>query len=382
MKVGIVGGIFDKSSAYRASHRITPETVLADGLSSRGVDVVCAGHLDPFDMDGSDVIHVHHLGAGALRGALDPGRARFVYTHHRPFVGMPTFRSRLLGVDSTELSPGAVRAGAATRLVMRCADAVIALSPWERDVHRRWYHVPPDRQAVIPNGVPAGPFTAAVRALSDPPEVVFVGQLATFKRVDLLLDAVAMLDSPVLVRMVYQVDDRRADLERQVARLGIGDWVVFEGPRPPEGIAALLARACALVLPSAMEALPSVVTEAMLAGVPVVATDVGGVRDQVGEHGFVVPPGSAPALAAAIESVVRDRSGWLAKCGQIRASALERFSVDRMVDDHIELYERMLRGGLSIRRRQRAVQPLRSAASWFVRGDRAVRGASGLEQSH
>ena len=365
MRVLIVGGIFDKPEQYRASHRVTPETVLADGLAARGADVTRAGHGESFDVAPFDVVHVHHLGAGALRAALAPGGAAFVYTHHRPFVGLPTLRTMLLGVDTVRPRLGDVRAGAAVRLVTRCADAVVALSRREAEVHRRLYRVPAERQAVIPNGIPPEPFVSVVRSPADPPELVFVGQLVPFKRVDLLLDAVATLDVPARVRLVYQVDDLRAPLAERVVRLGLADRVTFEGPKPPEDIARLLATATALVLPSAMEALPSVLTEAMLAGVPVVAADVGGVRDQVGRGGVVFQPGSVPARAAALDGVVRERDRWLTRSGDIRDEALRRFSVAAMVAAHVDLYDDVLRRPGRRRRHDTRVGVWRRAAEAF-----------------
>ena len=72
----------------------------------------------------------------------------------------------------------------------------------------------------------------------------------------------------------------------------------------PVQLAKLYARSHLLVLPSTGEALPSVISEALLVGRPVVATDVGAVKEQVGSYGRIVAPGDSSALAAAIGDVL------------------------------------------------------------------------------
>ena len=95
--------------------------------------------------------------------------------------------------------------------------------------------------------------------------------------------------------------------ERAVAAHGVAGRVTLHGTvsRPQQALAA----AGVLVLPSLAEGFGLVLIEAMAAGVPVVATDVAGVRDVVrdGATGLLVPPGNAPAMAAAIRRVLGDR---------------------------------------------------------------------------
>src|ERR1039457_6920674 len=69
LKVCVVGGIFGMSPEYRSKHRVSPETVLADGLKRRGIDVTTAA-LSDFRPEGCfDIVHVHHFGRGAVRMA-------------------------------------------------------------------------------------------------------------------------------------------------------------------------------------------------------------------------------------------------------------------------------------------------------------------------
>src|SRR6185437_4899661 len=93
------------------------------------------------------------------------------------------------------------------------------------------------------------------------------------------------------------------ELTQLVLQLGLEGRVMFLGPKSPNELKDLYQTADVFVLPSSGEALPSVVSEAMLCGTPVVASNVGGVREQLGEFGVTVPPGNVDRLALAVESV-------------------------------------------------------------------------------
>jgi glycosyltransferase involved in cell wall biosynthesis len=166
---------------------------------------------------------------------------------------------------------------------------------------------------------------------------------------------------PGTLRIIHQVDELRAALEGQARDRGLGNRIQFEGALPPEQIAQVLAGATALVLPSDMEALPSVVTEALLVGTPVVATDVGGVREQIGSNGYVVERGNRGALAHALRAVLNERDRWLSATPEIRADARLRFGVDRMVDDHLALYQSLGATRRDPRRRRSLLRPIAAA---------------------
>ena len=97
----------------------------------------------------------------------------------------------------------------------------------------------------------------------------------------------------------------RSAYEALTASLGLSDRVVFHGTRPRAEVARLMREADLLVQPSASETLSCVVLEAQVSGLPVVASDVGGIPEVVGGGaGLLVPPGDPAALAAAIEAVL------------------------------------------------------------------------------
>lgn len=138
------------------------------------------------------------------------------------------------------------------------------------------------------------------------PTVLAVARLHPQKRLDLLIEAAAgWRDDPRRPQVLLAGDGPlRASLQAHAERLGAP--VEFLGP--VRDVPALLARADVVALPSDWEARPLVAQEALAAGVPLVVTAVGGVRELVGAAAVLVPPGDAAALRAALERVLGDPS--------------------------------------------------------------------------
>jgi glycosyltransferase involved in cell wall biosynthesis len=198
----------------------------------------------------------------------------------------------------------------------------------------------PGSVRTIYNGVPDGP----TRAQGDPATRgsarVVVGSLARLdeiKGLDVLLDAVAPLDT-VDVVLVGEGPERGA-LDAQARRLGLGDRLRFE-PWSDDA-RALLPSFDVFVLPSRNEGFPLSILEAMLAGIPVVATDVGSVAEAVvgGRTGLVVAPDDAAGLRAALAELVADPERRAAMGAAGRADALERFTAATMARQYEALYD-------------------------------------------
>lgn len=327
-RVAIVGGLWDKPSFYQERMVFAPEQVLASALEEAGLAVHRFGHLSAFRPADFDVVHVHCPSRGVLRVLEDGSGARFVYTNHA---------SRPEGFRSAYL----------TWAAMRTADCVVALSNAERERIRHRHGVAPERSTVIANGIDASVFRFSEPS---PPQdghwrLLFVGQLIPLKAPDTLLDALSALRSAYDMRLefVYQNAAMEADLKRKAERLGLAEDVTFTGLLRPEGVAARMREAHVLVVPSLAEELPAVVTQAMLCGRQVVATDVGSTREQLDAFGIVVAPGSHQALA---EGIARALSTFPDFCaGPARwahEAALGRFSIPAMVEAHVKAYRKVL----------------------------------------
>lgn len=326
MKVAIVGGIYGKASGHRESLRITPETTLADGLRDRSVGVSTFSHYASIDYSLFDIVHVHHLSWGAIRAAIDGTRCAFVFTPHYMSGALPLY------------------ARWAMRFVICRADAVVALSSTERAFQKRTYSLKGGISRVIPNGIPSGIYKmqrANSRGQGVPWQILYVGQLIEIKRVDILLQAISRIPFPVSVKLAYQNSKLESDLRLLASKLGIAKAVHFVGPKEPKELCLLYNEADMFVLPSSGEALPSVITEAMLCGTPVIATDVGGVREQLGGFGTVVSPNSIEKLASAIVEAVAHYDRFESQILKMSAYARHNLSTDSMVDRHIDLYRQL-----------------------------------------
>lgn len=160
--------------------------------------------------------------------------------------------------------------------------------------------------AVVPNasGGLLAPPQAVPGVAGDEPGLLFVGRLRLRKGVEVLLRALAILnEGGVRLRLRIAGDgEHRAALERAASRFGVAGQVEFLGRRAPGEIRWLLEHSTALVVPSVYEGMPLVVLEAMVAGVPVVASRVSGIPEVVlePETGWLVAPGNPPALALAL----------------------------------------------------------------------------------
>jgi glycosyltransferase involved in cell wall biosynthesis len=145
------------------------------------------------------------------------------------------------------------------------------------------------------------------RREGDPPRAVLVSRLIPQKRVDRFLEALARArrEVPALRGLVVGDGPERGPLERKAEELGVRAAVEFLGVR--DDVRPLLSASDVLVLSSDDEGFPNVVLEAMEASRPVIATDVGDVRDVVrdGETGWVVPP-AAEVLAERLVRIARD----------------------------------------------------------------------------
>lgn len=253
-----------------------------------------------------DVVHAHQ---GEDLAVLPLGRLA-AWRHRCPLV--VTLHCSV-GHTLTGGSPRArlLRAvgGWVERSALRRADAVVVLT--ERTAAAvRADGVPARKVHTIPSGFDPALFARTgtdVLAGVGRPRIGYVGRLAPQKRPDVLVEAFGLMRERAELVVVGDGPDR-ALVERAVEASPARDRITLRGFVAHDAVPGVLAALDVLVLPSAYEEMGSVLTEAMAAGLPVVASDVGGIPTVVrdGVTGLLVPPLDPPALAAALDRVVGD----------------------------------------------------------------------------
>lgn len=327
---------------------VSPTSTIAPALARAGVavhelaltrepgpgDIASARALRRLDRDRRySIVHAHSSKAGALvRAALGRHR-RLVYTPHCFAFATRFSSARRYAYTAIE------------QALLPRSGAVLAVCEWEAELARRKLRGASGRVRVIPNGVPEcapaepdpglaafrgeGPLAALVTGLRPPKEPLLAIRAAhTLATQGRLEGKLAIVGNGPL----------EAQVRSEIAAFDLGDsvrWFAFEG-----AVAPYLRAIDALVLPTAWEALPLAVLEAMSCGLPVVATSVGGVPEAVtdGVSGRLVEPGDEAGLGRALAEVLGDgdlRRRW----GAAGREAYERhFRLAPMIDSVAAVY--------------------------------------------
>ncbi len=235
------------------------------------------------------------------------------------------------------------------RLSAPLSDRVVCVSQRVADFVIQKVGVPRNKVVVIPNGVDARPFTnlppktQARARLNLPAEKNLVGSIARLtpvKRLDVLLRAISAL--PDVQLLIVGDGPEGPNLIQLGQKLGLTARLHFAGQQ--SDIALWLAAMDVCVLSSDWEGMPNAALEAMAAGLPVVATAVGGAPEVVldKETGFLVPPRNPKALAGAIETLLRDPAlrHKMGRAGYERVQ--QHFTLRQMVERTQELYEELM----------------------------------------
>ena len=246
------------------------------------------------------------------------------------------------------------------RFLARFTDRIIAISAsQERDICENYKIAKPHQVQVVPLGFDLSGF----ERLSPPtPHGVFsvgiIGRLAAVKNHRMLFETVKSLKDHgadhAFKFFVVGDGELREELTREAKALGIGKNVLFTGwqkemPGVYQGLDAV-------VITSLNEGTPVSLIEAMAAARPVIATDVGGVRDLMGEidtergegyklarHGILVPSEDRKALAEALLFALREKSLTIEIAERARKHVLRKYPLERLVRDMEALYEGLVR---------------------------------------
>lgn len=207
-----------------------------------------------------DVVHAHNYHSlPVFFGAIGAGDARFVVTPHYHGASADDLRNRLLSLYRPF-----------GRWVLRRADAVVAVSDWERDRLREDFGV---ESTVIPNGLDASRFAAATPMERDRPYLLSVGRLEEYKGVQHAIRALSVL--PEYDLLVVGSGDYRDELKRLARKTGVADRVEFFGYVDDDLLPKLYAGADAYLALSEFESYGMTVAEALAAGTPCVVREAG-----------------------------------------------------------------------------------------------------------
>jgi glycosyltransferase involved in cell wall biosynthesis len=234
-------------------------------------------------------------------------------------------------------------------------DHVVCVSDGQAAKVRQWCGVPSNQLTVIRNSARLSAFEnrdplARRRLLSFFPAdsgisqvVLAAGRLSPEKGFGVLVEAAETIcrDNPRAGIVLFGEGMLRPELERRIAALGLDRRFLMPGFRTD--LDALIGAADTVVLPSYTEGLPNVALEASAAGVPVVATAVGGTPEAIsdGESGYLVPPGQPLAIASRVSELLRDE-GLRKRFGAAGPERMRaRFTFEAQAAEYLRLFDRM-----------------------------------------
>ncbi len=313
------------------------ETIVSHRLRDNGINPVFIGKHNGFD---SGVIR-------RLAGEMRRFRPDVVHSHlpilH--YVNPAASRSGIVNRVHTihnvaqKETGSRIKAAYAEYCYRRGFVLPVALSEINRQTVVDFYDVPEDRVAVVPNGVDLSRFVLkASYEIKGIPRICHIGRFQEAKNQGAIVKAASHLKRKGIRAMfdLYGEGSLMEDVRRQSGECGVDDMIIFHGLT--DDVPGALAAADVFILPSVWEGIPMVIAEAMAAGLPIVASGVGGIPDMIddGDDGILCEP-TGSSLAKSIELVLtdvrlRESLGTAAR----RKSHL--FSSDLMAGRYLKIY--------------------------------------------
>ncbi|MCX7982781.1 MAG: glycosyltransferase family 4 protein [Syntrophales bacterium] len=240
------------------------------------------------------------------------------------------------------------------KIAARITDRLIMLTPQERDDHLLYHIAAPEKFEIIHSGVDLLPFLkvgrserermrTAMSIKEDEFVVGTVGRLTGIKGHRYLLSAFSLFlrmgGEGILI--IVGDGELRSDLEEKARVLKISDRVHFLGWR--RDVADIMASFDVFVLPSLNEGMGKVIVEAMASGLPIIASQIGGIKNLVapGENGFLTPPGDEENLAASL-MILYKQPHKRAEMGLRGREKAALYSKEAMVEKIDHLYRTLL----------------------------------------
>jgi glycosyltransferase involved in cell wall biosynthesis len=197
---------------------------------------------------------------------------------------------------------------------------------------------------VIYNGLHRHEFYESLLA-DDAADFVFIGELRKLKGVDVFLEALAAHQSifPGRAIVVGSGPDEK-HFKRLARKLGLNARVVFSGPQPAR---TAFVRARCVVVPSRAESFPYIMLEAAAAQMPMIATNVGGIPEIMGNVQMpLIPPGDVDALASQLRAFLADPKPFLLRAAELQKYVAQDFTVEAMTREVVDFYISDLGAGI------------------------------------
>ncbi len=284
-----------------------------------------------------DVLHGHGAKGGAYarlagRGLRKRKGTKVVYTPHGGVLhySPSTLSGRLYLAMERRLAP--------------MTDGMIFESIYAGNRYAEIVGPPPCPARVIYNGLYRHEFYESLLA-DDAADFVFVGELRKLKGVDVFLEALAAHQTifPGRAIIVGSGPDEKS-FKRMARKLGLTSRVIFSGPQPAR---TAFVRARCVVVPSRAESFPYIVLEAAAAQMPMIATNVGGIPEIVGDvHMPLIPPGDVDALASQLRAFLADPKPFLLRAAELQKYVAQHFTVDQMTREVVDFYISDLGAGI------------------------------------
>ena len=282
------------------------------------------------------------IAAHLLQHPVDAMHAHFassatrVATYVHRLIGLPySFTAHAKDIFHDEVNPESLRAK------MRDARFVVTVSEFNRGYLRGLLNGGPGDVRKLYNGIDPDAFTPSPAVRREPGLILSVGRLVEKKGFEDLIHACAWLrEGRVEFRCeIIGTGERREALKTLIAELELEQHVKLVGPRPQDEVLAAYRRATVFALPCIVgrdgnrDGLPTVLIEAMAAGLPVISTNLVGVPEIVehGVDGLLVEPGDSAALAACLARLLQDAALRERLSGAGRRKVEQRFDVRRNV---------------------------------------------------
>lgn len=281
-----------------------------------------------------DIVHLNSSKAGILGSFAAIGtKTKIVFTAH--------------GFVFNELLPKAVKMFylALEKIASGYRDHIIAVSNVDRQSALDNKLIDAKKITTVYNGLPQVPFLSlelARKELGLDENKIIVGSTSNFYRtkgLDILIDAVALMDeetkSKIQVAIIGEGPERK-NLEVKIKNFRLENCVTLAGNI--SDVNKYLKAFDIFVLPSRKEGFPFAILEAMQAGLPIIATNVGGIPESLGDAGILIAPENPKALAGAMQSLLTD----LPKQKDLAQKALQRsklFTEEKMLAETEKAYE-------------------------------------------